>query len=184
MRGGFFVILRQFLSILVFAMTNREIGKFLTFEFIGRKQNISGVVIDYNDTYTLVKNCFDYQFDGYTIFKNDRVEYMYGESEKRATKILKLKGYKFGKEPKIPIDNLDNILSFITNKFLLIQLDTRKGDACDVVRYLRQEKSTYIFDELTTAAKWRNKLELREKDCRFISFDNDYLNSLKLITKF
>jgi hypothetical protein len=166
-------------------MPKPSIGKFLTFKFIGRKDNISGIVLDYNDNWTLLRDCsWDYQLDGYTIFKNDRVEYLYGDFEKRATKILKLKGYNFKKEPKIPIDNLASIFNFISKKYKLIQLDTRKGDACDVVSYLGEDNSLYLFDELTTNAKWRYKLKLPEKECRFISFDNDYLNSLKLITKF
>ncbi len=165
-------------------MPKRSIGKFFTFEFKGRKDNISGVVLDYNDDWTLLKNCVDYRLDGFIIFKNDKVEHYYGDYEKRATKVLKLKGYNFEKEPKIPIDNLESIFNFISEKYKLIQLYTRKGDACDVVSYLGEDNSLYLFDELTTNAKWRYKLKLPEKECRFISFDNDYLNSLKLITKF
>lgn len=159
-------------------------GKFLSFKFTGRKFNISGVVLDYNDEWTFIRNCTDYSLDGFTIFKNIKVDFLYGDFEKRATKILKLKGYSFKENLKINLESLDNILSSIDKQFSLIQLDTRKGDASDVVKYLGQKESLYLFDELTTDAKWRYKLKLQEKDCRFISFDNAYLNSLKLITKF
>ena len=165
-------------------MQKKYLGRFLTFKFSGRKETISGVVLAYNNNWTLVKRCVDYDPDGYTIFKNEKVEHYYGDFEKRAAKILKLKNYSFKKEPKIPIDTLETILAFATRKFKLIQLDTRKGDAFDVVSYLGKTDSLYQFDELTTNAKWRYKLNLPEKECRFISFDNDYLNSLKLITKF
>src|SRR4030095_4273932 len=165
-------------------MQKQLIGKFLTFKFVGRKENISGVVLTYNNDWTLVRRCIDYELDGYTVFKNEKVEHYYGDFEKRAARILKLKNYYFKKEPKIPIDSLETILVFAAKKFKLIQLDTRKGDAFDVVSYLKREDSLYQFDELTINAKWRYKLKLPEKECKFISFDNDYLNSIKLITKF
>lgn len=66
----------------------------------------------------------------------------------------------------------------------LIQLDTRDGEAFDVVKYLGFQDGLYHFDELTTRAKWRYKLRLPSKEIRYISFDNDYLNALKLVTKF
>jgi hypothetical protein len=108
--------------------------------------------------------------DGYMIFKNDRVEHSYGEYEKRATKILTLKKYSVSKETKIPITSLDEILPFLNKKYKLIQLDTSKGDACDIVRYVEKSDSIYLFDELTPEGKWRYKLRLTEKDCKFISF--------------
>ena len=165
-------------------MTKQIIGKFRSFRFKGRKENVSGVVLDYNDNWTLLKKCDAYNLDGFIIFKNERAEDVYGDYEKRASKILKLKGYNYKEEPQIPIDNLANIFKFISDKYKLIQLDVAKGDAFDVVSYRGEENSLYLFAELTTNAKWRYKLELPEKECRYISFDNDYLNSLLLITKF
>jgi hypothetical protein len=73
---------------------------------------------------------------------------------------------------------------YVGQQYRLIQLDTRKGDASDVVGYIGGTGKLYHFDELTPNAKWRYKLQLLERECRFINFDNDYLNSLKLITKF
>ena len=165
-------------------MTQKLIGKYFTFKFVGRKYDISGVVLDYNDEWTYIRTVEDYSPNGFTIFKNKKVEYYYGENEKMATKILKLKNYIYKNEPSIALSSLDQILNSIDNKYGLIQLDTQKGDASDVVKYLKQVDSLYLFDELTTLAKWRYKLKLQEKECRFICFDNDYLNSLKLVTKF
>ncbi|HSZ32979.1 MAG TPA: hypothetical protein VK772_06695 [Puia sp.] len=165
-------------------MTRKLTGKYFTFKFVGRKFDISGVVLDYNDDWTLIRNCPDYSPDGFMIFKNEKVEYYYGEQEKMATKILKLRKYAYQNDPKITLSSLNEILSSIDKKYRLIQLDTRKGDASDIVKYLGQADSLYLFDELTTTAKWRYKLRLPEKECRFISFDNSYLNSLKLVTKF
>ena len=165
-------------------MTKKQIGKYFTFKFIGRKYDISGVVLDYNDKWTYIRACNDYSLDGFTIFKNVKVDCYSGEREKMANKILKLKNYSYQNEPKINLSSLAEILDNVDKIYGLIQLDTRKGDAFDVVKYLGQTDSVYLFDELTTTARWRYKLELPEKECCFISFDNDYLNSLKLVTKF
>lgn len=94
---------------------------------------------------------------------------------------LKMKKWK---SPSIPIDTLEHILMHVGQQYQLIGLDNQKGDAMDVVAYIGKVGKLYHFDELRPNATWRFKLELPERECRFISFDNDYLNSLKLITKF
>ena len=165
-------------------MTKKFTGKFFTFKFVGRKFDVSGVVLDYNDDWTLIRHCPDYSPDGFMIFKNEKVDYYYGEQEKMAAKILKLKKYSYQNDPKITLSSLNEMLKSIDKKYRLIQLDTLKGDASDIVKYLGQVDSLYLFDQLTTTAKWRYKLRLPAKECRFISFDNGYLNSLKLVTKF
>lgn len=165
-------------------MRKSQIGKLYSFKFPKRKSEIQGIVLDYNDEWTLIKRTNDYSTDGFTIFKNDKVEAIQGEYEKFATKILKAKNYSHSKEPKIPIDTLESILSYADKKYNLIQLDTSDGEAFDVVKFQGTENGFYLFDELTTRAKWRYKLKLPAKEIKYISFGNDYLNSLKLVTKF
>jgi outer membrane protein assembly factor BamB len=165
-------------------MRKSQVGKHYSFKFPKRKSQIQGIVIDYNDEWTLIKRTYDYSTDGFTAFKNDKVEATHGEYEKFAAKILKVKNYSPSKEPKIPIVSLEGLLSYIDKKYHLIQLNTNDGEAFDVVKYLRFENNLYHFDELTTRAKWRYKLDLQAKQIKYISFGSDYLNSLKLVTKF
>jgi hypothetical protein len=165
-------------------MRKSYLGKFLTFKFTGRKSIITGIVLDYNDDWTFIRTIPDYSPYGFTIFKNDGCTYEYGETEKFATRILKMKKLNFSSKPKLKISSLDEILSSIDKKYKLIQLDTNDGEAFDVVKYKKFEDDLYHFDELTTRAKWRYKYTLPEKAIRYISFDNDYLNSLRLVTKF
>lgn len=165
-------------------MPRKFIGKYLSFTFEGRKREVAGVLLDYNDDYTLIRNIVDYTPDGYYIFKNHKVGVSYGEREKFAAKVLKAKNYSARKEPLVPLDSLDAILNHISKKYKLIQLNTKKGDACDIVRYLGQKGNKYSFRYLTTTAKWRYRLELPERECRFIQFDNNYVNSLKRVAKF
>jgi hypothetical protein len=165
-------------------MRKSQIGKLFTFKFPKRKNEIQGIVLDYTDEWTLIKRTYDYGADGFTVFKNDKVEVIQDEYEKFAAKIFQLKNYSSLKEPKIPIDTPEGLLSFIDKKYRLIQVDTSDGEAFDVVKYLGRENNLYLFDELTTRAKWRYKLKLPAKELKYISFNNDYLNSLKLVTKF
>ncbi|MGZ3860601.1 MAG: hypothetical protein ACXVMS_13755 [Flavisolibacter sp.] len=165
-------------------MPKSQIGKLYTFKFPKRKSEIQGIVLDYNDKWTLIKRTHDYSTDGFTVFKNDKVEVIHEDYEKFAAKILKAKNYSHSKEPKIPIDCIESLLLYVDNKYKLIQLDMSDGEAFDVVKYLGFEKGLYLFDELTTRAKWRYKLKLLGKEIKYISFGNDYLNSLKLVTKF
>lgn len=38
-------------------MTKQIIGKFRSFRFKARKENVSGVVLDYNDNWMFLKKC-------------------------------------------------------------------------------------------------------------------------------
>ncbi len=159
-------------------------GKFLTFIISARKEPFSGIILDYNDEWVLIRRCFDYRLDGYTIFKKKgkRVETVYSDYEKVASTILKKKGYNYRKDKKIPINDLKGILDFITQNNILLQLDTKSGDAFDVLKFIKQkDNDLFIFRELTIRVKWRYTLELSPKEIDFISFDNDYLNSLRLL---
>ncbi len=165
-------------------MRKTEIGKLYSFKFPKRKSAIQGIVLDYNKDWTIIKHVVDYRIDGFTVFQNEKAEYIYGEAEKFATKILKIKDYSWLEEPTIPLESLDSILKYVDENYQLIQLDTKDGEACDIVKYKGLKENLYLFDALTTRAKWTYKLVLPLKEIRYISFGNDYVNSLKLVTKF
>jgi len=159
-------------------------GKLVSFSVKSRKAKLTGVVLDYNSNWTLIKRSCDYTLDGFTIFRNLNVEHYYGEFEIRANKILKLKGYDYKTEPKIPIDSLEEIINYINIHHQLIQVDTKDGYAFDVVKLKKYTGKRYLLDELMPNGKWRDEMDFAENIFRVISFDNDYLNSIKLITKF
>ncbi|MHA4847872.1 hypothetical protein ACX0G7_27140 [Flavitalea antarctica] len=165
-------------------MQKKYIGKYFTFKFKGRRDDFSGVVLTYNGSYTLIRNFTDYVPDGFRIFKNYNVDFYSSDHTKTATKILKVKKYSIVKEHLAPIDSLESIFTYINRRYKLLSLDASNGKGFDVVRYLGRHEKRFRFSELTTSAKWRYTLDLPEKECRYISFDTNYLKSLKLITKF
>ncbi len=67
----------------------KYIGKFYSFKFPKRKKAIEGLVLDLNLNWTLIATIHDYSFNGYTIFKNDNVDYKHEEYERFASGIFK-----------------------------------------------------------------------------------------------
>ena len=158
-------------------------GKFLTFLLSGRKEPFSGVILAQNDEWVLIRRCVDYRLDGYTIFKKrgKKVKTIYSDYEKVANSILNKKAYNYRNDIKVPLEKLEAVLDFITQNYILLQLDTKSGDAFDVVKFIKQKDDLFIFRELTIRAKWRYRLQLSPEKIEFISFGNDYLNSLRLL---
>jgi hypothetical protein len=158
-------------------------GRFLSFKIKGRKSKISGVVLNWNKDWTLIRRCIDYSVDGYSIIRNKNLTFFYEEYEQRANKILKIKNYNYKSEPKIPIDNLLNIIKYIDKNYKIIQVDTKDGEAFDLLKFKYFENMTFYFDELLANGKWRDVMKFKENVFRVITFDTDYSNSLSLITK-
>jgi hypothetical protein len=154
----------------------------MSFKLKRRNDFISGVVLSNLNGWVLIQRYVDYRIDGYCIIKSDLItEQVSGDKEKLASKIIKKKyGVGTGEGP-IKLTNLEEMLQNIQQKYHLIQLDNKKGDAFDVVKYLGAEKSLYTFRELTINGKWRFKLRLPSEEFSVISFNNDYLDSLLLI---
>ena len=99
-------------------------------------------------------------------------------------KILTLKNYNYLDEPIIPITDLDCILEYISKKHILFSLDVKDGDAFDVLKFRNKTRGKYNLDELMPNGNFRDMLCFSKTVFRVIGFDNDYLNSLKLITNF
>jgi hypothetical protein len=157
-------------------------GRFLSFKIKGRKSKISGVVLDWNDEWTLIRRCIDYSVDGYSIIRNKNLTFFYEEFEQRANKILKIKKYNYKSEPKIPIDNLLKIVTYVDKNYKIIQVDTKDGEAFDLLKFKYFENMTFYLDELLANGKWRDVMEFKEDIFGVITFDTDYSNSLSLIT--
>ena len=159
-------------------------GVFLTFSAPERKETFSGVVLNYNEKWVLIRRCADYRLDGYTVFENTGgINYVSGEHEKMTASILKKKRYNYAKDVSVPIQSIDTMLRFITKKYTLLQLESKDGDSFDVVKFIGKKDVLFVFHELTSQAKWRYRLKLPSEELTCISFDNDYLNSLKLLIK-
>lgn len=163
---------------------DKRIGKFYRFSFDGCAFKTDGIMLASNAHYTLVKTFSDFVPDGFSLLRNKQMHFEIDDHAKMAAKILRLKKYTIANEPEFPFDTLDRMLKYISDKYKLMALHTANNKGFDVVKYNRLLGDSYRFRELTTLAKWRYELELPEEECRFISFDTNYLNGFKLVTQF
>lgn len=159
------------------------IGKIVTIKFTDRKEKVTGYLIDYSDDWALLKyNPVDYVVDGYLILKNKNIEkIVVSEREKWTEKILNLKGYKPSTKNTIPLNSLESILLFLTKKFEIFQISTRREKDTFLGRFKSLTTKKLTIDYLTTKATWGGQASFRPGDIRVIQYDNDYINSLKLV---
>jgi hypothetical protein len=159
------------------------IGDLISIKFTDRKSPIYGFVIDYNNDWTLMKyNVVDYEIDGYIIFRHKNIEgYRKSEDEKFREKVLTLKKLGLKRNEKIPITDLQSILSYLMKKYGVFGLYTKSESAFYIGRLKSLDSRYLVIDFLDPKGKWKGKMKFRPGDIRTIQFDSDYINSLKLV---
>lgn len=162
----------------------KRIGQLIKLKFKDMKP-IDGIVLDYNDDWTLMQsNSVDYVTDGYFVVRNKNIkEFERGENEKWKEKIIKLKGQGKPGQVKMPLDNLEKILKYLTKKFEVFTLNTKEDGICWLGRFKSIDDKFLTIDYLSTKGKWDGQERFKVNDVRVIEFDTDYINSLKLILK-
>lgn len=161
----------------------KYIGQIIAVKFSDRKTPLCGLVVDYNDDWTLMKyNPTDYMIDGYVIFKNKNVEsFSRDTKEKFKEKIMTLKGVKLLKKDLMPLTNLSVIFQYLNKKFGVFLFETKSETACYVGHMIALDDKKLRIDFLNANGKWDGKMTFRPNDIRVIQFDSDYINSLKLV---
>lgn len=133
----------------------------------------------------LLKYCpADYEIDGYVIVSSNKIKTIKREAdEKFKEKIIKLKGLHPKDSENIPLTDLETILSYLTKKHHVFQFYTKSEAASYLGRLRSFDTRKFIINFLDTKGKWRGKMSFRPGDVRVIKFDNDYINSLKLVSR-
>ncbi|MCA0432446.1 MAG: hypothetical protein LCH46_04195 [Proteobacteria bacterium] len=162
----------------------KHIGKLISIKFTDRKTPIYGIVIDCSDDWTLMKyNPVDYIVDGYVIIRHKSIEgFCISSEEKFRHKVIKLKGIEVTKKDSIPLNDLNTILKYLTEKFGVFQFQTKSETACYLGRLKSLDSKHLVIDCLDTNGKWDGQMKFRPNDIRVIEFDTDYINSLKLVS--
>lgn len=161
----------------------KHVGELILIKFTDRKTPICGVVVDYNDDWTLMKfNPVDYVIDGYVLFKHKNIEgFSKDAEEKFRDKVIKLKGGKVGKEDLIPLSDLASILTHLAKKFDVFKLETKSEKVCYLGRLKSLDRKELVIEYLDPEGKWEGQMKFRLNDIRVIEFDTDYINSLMLV---
>jgi hypothetical protein len=162
----------------------KYLRQLLSIKFTDRPTPIYGFILDYNNDWTLMKhNPFDYVIDGFIILRHKNIQgFRRDKEEKFKEKIINLKGYNPSTEEVIPLNSLETILSFLTNNFGAFQLETKSENACYIGNLKTIDNKNLIINSFNINAKWSGQVKLRVNDVRTIQFDNDYINSLRLLS--
>jgi hypothetical protein len=160
-----------------------NIGHLITIEFTDKKESVSGFIIDYSENWILLKlNPVDYLIDGYIIVKNKNIKsFIRTEREEFTEKVIRLKGLSFNGDNKVPLNNLSNILEYLTSNYGVFQIATKRESASYLGRLVTIDNEELAIDFLDTRGKWKDEILFNPKKIRIIEFDTDYINSLKLI---
>ncbi|WP_299126386.1 hypothetical protein [uncultured Winogradskyella sp.] len=165
----------------------KHIGKIVSFkfEYVNKIEIYRGYIIDYNDDWTLLKyNTVDYITDGYLILRNKYINaYCRDDDEKFHQKVLDLKGKSVVPADLIPIDNIETILNYLTEKFGAFQFDLKSNEYCYLGKVKTIEKNNLTFDFLNSKGVWSETRDCKLGNIRTIEFDTDYVNSLLLVSK-
>ena len=162
----------------------KYIGQLIAIKFTDRKTPVNGVVIDYNEDWTLMRySPSDFVLDGYVILRHKNIGGFYrGEEERFTEKVIRMK-YRQDQSPAVPLTDLQAILSYLMDSYGVFQIETKSESACYIGRLNALDSSQLAIKSLTPRGKWSNIMKFRPNDIRVVIFDTDYINSLKLVAK-
>lgn len=162
------------------------IGKHISIKYKSRTKLIMGLLIDFNEKWVLLKfNYSDYVIDGYIILKVKKIKKIIRDEDNEFTeKVLLAKGLKIKDEDKFPINNINETLKLISEKFGVIHIEIKDENICYIGRFLYANEKEITIQEIGTRAEWIENEAFKFKNIWLFEFDTDYCNSLVLYNKF
>ncbi len=163
----------------------KYLGKLVSIKMTKRSNSIEGLVIDYNDEWTLLKYCpIDFLIDGYCLINNSKVlGFKQAIEEKFKEKVILLKGQGVNKKDAMPIADFTTMIEAIKSKSDLIQIELKREDVT-FVGGVKSTNNESLKIQSITPKGGKGKIEVFDaKDIWTIQFDNDYTNSLSLVRK-
>ena len=157
------------------------LNKLVTLEFSDIKTSFSGFLLDFNEDWILIRsNPVDYIIDGFTILKNKNLEsIIHDDNIQFNEKVIRLKKIKLANDVIIPLSSLENILSFLTDKYGIFQVATKKSSAVYLGRLTEINEKELFIEFLNTNGVFDGEISFKNKKIRLIEFETDYINSLK-----
>ena len=157
------------------------LNKHITLEFSDIKNSFSGFLLDFNEDWILLRNnSVDYVIDGFVILKNKNLKAIISnEDNVFLEKVIRLKKIKLTNEFIIPLLSLENILTFLTEKYGLFQIATKRKSAVYLGRLTEINENELYIEFLNFKGIFDGEIFFKPKKIRVIEFDTDYVNSLK-----
>jgi len=169
-------------------MQNKFLNIVLSIILKKPKRTVTGIVLDYNDDWTLMKYIPDnFVIDGYSLLHHKYTkEYECGKDEKLKEKVLKLKK-EIGTKNKFTISlaekSIAEILKIIATKYKFIEVYVETKGKFYVGKIVKITNKSVTLKDITPEGKWDENFDYDFKDIREIRFDTDYVNSLSLLLK-
>jgi hypothetical protein len=165
-------------------MNKKYIGKVISLQFADWKSPIFGVVLTYNDQFTLMRRLEGFRIDGYYIIPHKKgLTFNYGEKEKQTQTIIKLKGYDLSGHPEIALTDIESIFFQVSKDYGALSFYRKWENELYVGRFLSSDAKTIFYDFITSDGIWDGETPVKKKEVRVIEFDTDYVNSLVLYSK-
>lgn len=157
------------------------LNQLVTIEFSDIKDSFSGFLLDFNDDWILLRNNpVDFVIDGFIILRNKNLEAIISDDDTQFNeKVIRLKEIKLKDDTLIPLTNLEIILSFLTKKFGVFQLATKKSSAVYLGKLTEFNQDDFFIEFLNTKGVFDGEISFKSKKIRVIEFETDYINSLK-----
>ncbi|WP_264558959.1 hypothetical protein [Flavobacterium sp. N2270] len=157
------------------------LNKLVTIEFSDIKDSYSGFLLDFNEDWVLLRNNpVDYVIDGFVILRNKNIKHIiYDENSQFNEKVIRLKKIKFTNDSIIPLSSLENILSYLTNKYGIFQVATKRSSSVYLGRLSEIDENEFFIDFLNINGVFDGEISFKNKKIRVIEFETDYINSLK-----
>jgi len=160
--------------------------KLISIEFSDRKNTISGFLLDYSDDWILIKtNPVDYIIDGYTIVRNKNITEIYQDKDEEFTEtVIGLKGIIPVYDKKIPLDNIQEIFRYLNSEYGMFAFAEKSNKAIYPGRLISIDDNRIRIEWIDIRAKWIGERKFKVDKIRVITFDDDYLNSLKIASEY
>ncbi len=160
------------------------INKVISLTYSDRDENISGMVLEHNNLWTLLAyNPVDYVHDGYTIVNHKHLDgFDINEHDKVVEKVFALKGVE-NSHTNMQLSNICESISYLSQHYPLFQIEPYADeDICFIGKIISAENGYITMKHITPNAQWENELEQYDiESIRTISYDSDYLISLNLL---
>lgn len=155
-----------------------------TFEVKGWEEAESGLVIEENEDWVLVKHIpIDYMVDGYRLYNKDFItKRVRKDEEKQIEKVLGLKKISTDKPQCFSFANMEETLRWVEKTYGIFEFqEEEEGELFyGKIREIDNDflMINMIMDDGTSEA---DEQEYRLSEIRTISFETDYFKSVKLL---
>ncbi|CAI8732952.1 hypothetical protein [Chryseobacterium sp. IT-36CA2] len=148
------------------------------------KKEFAGILIDVSEDWCYLKYIpVDYVVDGFVLISQRYVKSIEKSDDHNFKEnILRLKGAITAKSVELNIDDSIRLLSDMQSKVELIQIELRYPDKCYIGKIDIVKEHSFKARLLSPNANWLLIESFLYKELRAIYFDNDYVNSLQLVS--